>query len=671
MPTKKVFLCHSTKDKGFVDRLASDLERVNVGVWYDKWEIRVGDSLVEKINEGIRGNDFIAIVLTPDSMKSEWAKREINAGLMRELDEKMVVLLPLLVKDCELPPLLKEKKWADFRTNYEEGFREFLFAVVPESGLAINNSSNFRNAQYLISGLSATDEQGSNTLNVPQLKKIYPFRYELQGFLGPEERRLVFWSAVGFKRINSKIPFFMDISTPIWGLIKDTTKETYATWILEGLEGQLFDYLVPYFRWASETIKNVDLTKLKKAYVNRGTNQNCLHQLEPISENIIFTVNKALAQYDDELFYNIYLPGIKKSQPNQHTPAILESTAFLSAPPEDEYYFSFANHEGKVPFSAVKALAYLKRPSAVKLLKQILTSPENSKIPNPDLEQSFSALGEGSFVQELTLWLEEEQKPEICVGIYLALANAGCTLNLDSKAIQIIENLEKEKQKGLIPWVLRGYGKIGLDPKPLRAKLNSGDPFICEAAIIALGRLEGTKAISYLLPLLQINSKIILAVLIEVLGKIGKLEIYKEIKGFSKHESTLVKSGFYRALLQIRPPDWKNYLPLVLKEEFVLRLCAARVFAFLADHETLNEWVDDKNMDDVFRLSADEMLYAPTPFAPQWITNTDTFDPKLATLPARLTNIDSERIEFSPYEALNRLLYHVAFDREFLNGAKK
>jgi hypothetical protein len=670
MPTKRVFLCHSTKDKGFVDRLASDLERVNVGVWYAKWEIKVGDSLIEKINEGLRMNDYIAIVLTPDSMKSEWAKREINAGLMRELDEKRVVLLPLLVLDCDLPPLLKEKKWADFRTNYEEGFREFLFALVPESGPAILNSSNFRNAQYLISGLSASDEKGSNTLNIPQLKKIYRFRHELQGFLGPEERRLIFWSAVGFRRINPNIPFFMDISTPIWGLIKDTPKETYAHWILEGLDGPLFDYLAPYFYWASKTIKNFDLRNFKEAYIKRNKmKQDWSYQHEPISKNIIYTFNKTLAQYDDELFYDIYLPGIKKSKTSQHFPAILETTAFLTHPPDDDYYFSFANYDGKMPFSAVKALASLKRPSAVKLLKQILSSLEASQNSSSDVDKCFYKIGESFFVQELKLWLEEEQNVEICVRIYLALANAGCSANLDAKAIKIIKNLEKEKQSSLIPLVLRGYGKIGLDPTPIRSKLNSGDPLICEAAIFALGRLEGPKAISHLLPLLQINSAIIQAAVIEVLGKIGKLDIYQEIRGFSRHESALVKSGFYRALLHIRPSDWQNYLPLALKEEFLLRLCVSRVFACLADPEILNEWVDDKNMDETFRLSADEMLFAPTPFAPQWISNSDIFDPSLATLPVRLTNFDSDRIESGRDEALNRILYYVAYDKDL--GTKK
>ena len=61
MPSARVFLSHSSEDKPFVDRLASDLEKINVGVWYDKWELRVGDSIIDKIEEGIESQDFLMV----------------------------------------------------------------------------------------------------------------------------------------------------------------------------------------------------------------------------------------------------------------------------------------------------------------------------------------------------------------------------------------------------------------------------------------------------------------------------------------------------------------------------------------------------------------------------------------------------------------------------------
>ena len=43
MPT--IFLSHTSIDKPFVEKLARDLQRLGISVWYDKYEIKVGESL--------------------------------------------------------------------------------------------------------------------------------------------------------------------------------------------------------------------------------------------------------------------------------------------------------------------------------------------------------------------------------------------------------------------------------------------------------------------------------------------------------------------------------------------------------------------------------------------------------------------------------------------------
>ena len=49
----KIFLSHSSKDKEFVRKLADDLKTYGLSVWFDEWEIKVGDSITNKISQGI------------------------------------------------------------------------------------------------------------------------------------------------------------------------------------------------------------------------------------------------------------------------------------------------------------------------------------------------------------------------------------------------------------------------------------------------------------------------------------------------------------------------------------------------------------------------------------------------------------------------------------------
>ena len=122
----RLFISYSGKDRSFAVKLARDLKRRGVKVWIDLWEIKVGDSIVAKISDAIQGNDYLAVVLTPASVKSNWVQKELAVGLIKELEEKSVAVLPLLAKKCKIPPLIRDKKYANFLINYNRGLRELI-----------------------------------------------------------------------------------------------------------------------------------------------------------------------------------------------------------------------------------------------------------------------------------------------------------------------------------------------------------------------------------------------------------------------------------------------------------------------------------------------------------------------------------------------------------------
>lgn len=122
----KVFLSHASKDKQFVDHLASDLEKHSIPVWYDKFDLKIGESVPGKINEGIADAQYFAIVLSPAAINSKWVIEELNAGLMKQAANDGIFLLPILLEDCSIPPLLAHRKYADFRNGYDEALNELL-----------------------------------------------------------------------------------------------------------------------------------------------------------------------------------------------------------------------------------------------------------------------------------------------------------------------------------------------------------------------------------------------------------------------------------------------------------------------------------------------------------------------------------------------------------------
>jgi len=123
-----IFICHASEDKQFVKKIAKALQTYGIKVWLDEWELKVGDSLHSKIEEGIKHSSYMLVVVSRNSLKKPWVKRELTAGLAKELSERKVYVVPALfdVSPEDLPPLLADKLAADFRRDFTEGIRAIL-----------------------------------------------------------------------------------------------------------------------------------------------------------------------------------------------------------------------------------------------------------------------------------------------------------------------------------------------------------------------------------------------------------------------------------------------------------------------------------------------------------------------------------------------------------------
>lgn len=112
-----IFLSHSHADKGFVNRIAKDLRSEGYYVWTDDAEIKVGDSLIQKIREGIDKVAFVGAVISKNSIESEWVKKELDIAMNQEIDGKNIKVFPILIDNVPLPGFLLGKKYADFRNG--------------------------------------------------------------------------------------------------------------------------------------------------------------------------------------------------------------------------------------------------------------------------------------------------------------------------------------------------------------------------------------------------------------------------------------------------------------------------------------------------------------------------------------------------------------------------
>ena len=101
-----------------------DLKHLGVNCWLDENKIRVGDSLVAKISDGLKTSHTLILFLSKKSIVSLWTQKEWQSFLSRQLSEGTIRILPVLLEECELPAILADIKYADFRESYNEGFKQ-------------------------------------------------------------------------------------------------------------------------------------------------------------------------------------------------------------------------------------------------------------------------------------------------------------------------------------------------------------------------------------------------------------------------------------------------------------------------------------------------------------------------------------------------------------------
>lgn len=94
---RQVFLSHASEDKdAIVRRFYEACERNGISAWYDAAEIRWGDSLVTKVEQGLATSKIVLLFLSKDFLRKPWPEKELNAAISMEISGRSKVL-PLVL----------------------------------------------------------------------------------------------------------------------------------------------------------------------------------------------------------------------------------------------------------------------------------------------------------------------------------------------------------------------------------------------------------------------------------------------------------------------------------------------------------------------------------------------------------------------------------------------
>jgi hypothetical protein len=89
------FISYAGADQGFAERLHADLQAKGVRCWFAPHHMRGGRKIHEQISEAIPFQDKLLLILSAQSMASNWVRYEVMKARKRELLEKRRLLFPI------------------------------------------------------------------------------------------------------------------------------------------------------------------------------------------------------------------------------------------------------------------------------------------------------------------------------------------------------------------------------------------------------------------------------------------------------------------------------------------------------------------------------------------------------------------------------------------------
>lgn len=140
-----VFLCHNGADKDWVRSFAEQIESETfdgtasgrpLRVFFDEWDIDIGQNFIARLNEGLRKARYVAVVLSPEMLEAPWPTFEWTHIVAGDPTNARGRLIPIFVRDyserlkkrAEFPAPFLAVNWIDFRSpkDFRRSYQKFI-----------------------------------------------------------------------------------------------------------------------------------------------------------------------------------------------------------------------------------------------------------------------------------------------------------------------------------------------------------------------------------------------------------------------------------------------------------------------------------------------------------------------------------------------------------------
>jgi hypothetical protein len=134
---RRIFISHSGKDVDFARQLDTTLLTNGVETFLAERDIRVGDSIPERIYGEMNVATGLVYIVSAHSISSSWVQEELSIAKMKEKKSLGFRVFPVLIDDIELPVGILHVKYADFRSwRSSQAYRKACLELIDAMGVS-------------------------------------------------------------------------------------------------------------------------------------------------------------------------------------------------------------------------------------------------------------------------------------------------------------------------------------------------------------------------------------------------------------------------------------------------------------------------------------------------------------------------------------------------------
>lgn len=146
-----IFLSHNSKDKPIVEQIAKPLlKKYGIdNIFYDSWSIRPGDSIIDKMDEGLKNCEFFLFFISVNSLNSEMVKLEWQAALLKKAS-KNIKFIPIRISNVQPPHIIAQLLYIDlYQDGLDVAIRQIIDVIDNNNTHVLNN--DFSNINVYVS----------------------------------------------------------------------------------------------------------------------------------------------------------------------------------------------------------------------------------------------------------------------------------------------------------------------------------------------------------------------------------------------------------------------------------------------------------------------------------------------------------------------------------------